>query len=108
MNLPLPPEPEDIKAFTKEVRGKFKESWAGDDIDQDSLAVWYLNKIPSYLWKYWKSELEREGYTWQRFLKVIKLHTNDAVLWALDDRLSWNTFIENVAATLERYKRGKM
>jgi len=99
MELSIPPEPKDIKEFIKRQRDKFSIP----DVDHDSLAVWYLNKLPSYLWKHWKGELEKEGYTWQKFLKVIKLHTNDAVLWALNEELSWSDFIENVMATLKRY-----
>jgi len=106
MSLPLPPEPEDVKAFIKEVRSRFSEAGAsGDDIDWDSLAVWYLNKLPSYLWKYWKECLEKRGYSWQRFLKVIKLHTNDAIRWAINEGVAWEDFVRNVMATLERYSR---
>ena len=105
MELRIPPEPRDIKAFIREVRGRLGASGVSDDIDWDSLAVWYLNKLPSYLWRHWKTVLEGHGYTWQRFLKVIKLHTNDAVLWALSGELSWREFIENVATTLKRYAK---
>ena len=104
MNLPFPPEPEDVKAFIREVRDRLRStSTSGDDIDWDSLAVWYLSKLPSYLWRHWKISLEKCGYTWQRFLKVIKLHTNDAILWAINGELEWYEFLERVRKTLGRY-----
>lgn len=106
MNLRIPPEPKDVKLFIKEVRSRASaEVTSRNDIDWDSLAVWYLSKLPSYLWKQWKNELEKEGYTWQKFLKVIKLHTNDTVLWALKEEISWDVFAKRVMATLERYAK---
>ena len=106
MNLQTPPEPTDIKQFIKEVRSRASSgNVSGDDIDWDSLAVWYLNKLPSYLWRHWKGKLEKEGYTWQRFLKVVKLHTNDAIMWALTEKLSWEAFVQNIVLTLKRYSK---
>lgn len=104
MPIDHPKEPLDIKLFIKEVRNKSVNS--ASNIDWDSLAVWYLNRLPSYLWKNWKNELEKKRYTWQKFLKVIKLHTGDAILWALKDELSWEAFLKEIIKTLERYGEG--
>jgi len=100
----MPPEPKNIKLFIRGVRSRVsKGNISGDNIDWDSLAVWYLNKLPSYLWKYWKNELEKEGYTWQKFLKVLKLHTNDVILWALNEEINWKELLIRIRDTIERY-----
>ena len=100
MELPIPPEPREIKEFIKRQRDKFGSV---PDIDHDSLAVWYLNKLPSYLWKYWKSSLESAGYTWQKFIKVVKYATDDIIDWALYDNLEWNRLVKRLSRLLERY-----
>jgi len=100
MELPVPPEPKEIKEFIKKQRGKLGSA---PDIDHDSLAVWYLNKLPSYLWRHWKSNLEDFGCTWQKFVKVVKYATDDIIDWALYDSLSWNELVKKLARLLKRY-----
>ncbi|WFO74941.1 hypothetical protein J4526_07665 [Desulfurococcaceae archaeon MEX13E-LK6-19] len=100
MDLPVPPEPKDIKIFIKEQR---KRLGSAPDIDYDSLAVWYLNKLPSYLWRHWKQVLESKGYTWQKFIKVLKYSTNDVIEWALYDKLEWNELVNRLSNILNRY-----
>ncbi|MEM1611279.1 MAG: hypothetical protein QXQ57_06510 [Sulfolobales archaeon] len=100
IDLPFPPEPRDIKEFMREQRKRLGSS---PDIDHDSLAVWYLNKFPSYLWEYWKPSLEAVGYTWQRFVKVLKYATNDIIEWALYDSIEWDELVKRLARILERY-----
>ncbi len=100
MDLPVPPEPKEIKEFIKRHREKLSSA---PDINHDSLAVWYLNKLPSYLWRYWKSSLESKGYTWQKFVKVLKYATDDIIDWALYDNLEWNGLLKKLAKLLERY-----
>ena len=100
MELPIPPEPKEIKEFIKKQRGKLGSV---PDIDHDSLAVWYLNKLPSYLWRYWKSGLESVGYTWQKFIKVVKYATDDIIDWALYDNLEWDELVKKLVRLLERY-----
>ena len=102
MNLSFPPEPKDIKEFIICLRRNMK---GGDDIDYDALAVWYLNKLPKYLWNMWKNSLTQYGYNWQKFLRVMKLHTNDVILWALQDKLSWSELISRIIDTLKRYEK---
>ena len=100
MGLPTPPEPQDIKSFIREQR----KQWGNiPDIDCDALAVWAFNKLPSYLWRHWKQHLEPRGYTWQKFLKVLRYVTNDIIEWALYDRITWNELISKIVHVLERY-----
>ena len=100
INLPEPPEPTDIKDFIKNIRIRLGPD---SDIDWDSLAVWYLNKLPSYLWRHWKSYLEPRGFSWQKFIKVLKYNTNDIISWALTDEITWSELISEIIRTLSRY-----
>jgi len=100
MILNIPPEPREIKQLIISVRGKLGND---NSIDFDALTVWFANKIPGYLWQKWKKELLKNGITWQKFLKIMKLHTNDMILWALQDKISWDELINRITATLSRY-----
>jgi len=100
MELDVPPEPREIKESIKKYRGVLGST---PDIEYDSLAVWYNNQLSSYLWRHWKSTLESYGYTWQRFIKVVKYTTEDIIEWALYDKLGWAELVKRLVALLERY-----
>jgi hypothetical protein len=51
-------------------------------------------------------ELRKQGYSWQRFIKVLKLVTGDIVLWALKDTLTWDELIKKISSMLETYRGG--
>ncbi len=69
-------------------------------IDWDSVTVWIGNNIQKHLWSSWKSELETSGFTWQKFLKLMKYHTEDTILW-VNDKMAWGDFIGKVIESLE-------
>jgi hypothetical protein len=97
-NLLVPPEPLEVKKYVLEVKSRLgKES----GIDWDPLAAWAGNKIPSYLWKdcKWKDILGIEGYTWQSFLRLLKYHTRDLVLW-MNGNISWLEFIKTLKESI--------
>jgi len=96
----IPKEPVDIREFIRNIRKGLSDS---SDINYDSLAVWAFNKFPKYLWEAWESELRANSYTWQKFLRILKLHTNDVVMWALTGELSWEALIKRIISTLKRY-----
>jgi len=98
--LDMPEEPVNIKEFIRSIRVGMGE---GGSIDYDSLAVWTFNRFPKFLWEKWSSELKSAGYTWQKFLRVLRLHTGDIVMWALTGELEWKELIGRIVATLERY-----
>jgi hypothetical protein len=102
MGLLLPEEPKDIKELIKRVR-----VISGDEgnIDWDSFSAWAFNRLPKYLWGYWGEELRRKGITWQKFLKIMKLHTSDIVAWALYDQLEWGEVIRRMERTIETYSK---
>jgi hypothetical protein len=96
-DLKAPQEPVEVRRQILEARTRLGPS---ADIDWDSMAVWLGNRVPSYLWKHWKGELEERGFTWQRFLKVMKYRTDDALLWA-EGRTPWEAFVGKVVESLE-------
>jgi len=101
MGLSLPEEPRDIKSFIKSVRSSL--GGGIPDIDYDSLAVWGFNKFPKYLWEAWRGELGRRGVTWQKFLRILSLHTKDIVDWALYDRLGWAELVKRITISIDSY-----
>jgi hypothetical protein len=100
MGLPLPEEPKGIKELIKAVRARLGDRGS---VDYDSLSVWAFNRLPKYLWGHWGDELKRRGITWQKFLKIMKLHTLDVVAWALHDELEWAELAKRIEHTIETY-----
>jgi len=103
MGLPVPREPIEIKEFVKVVRRRLTVSGSSSDVDYDSLAVWSFNRLPKYLWEQWKTDLKSRGITWQKFLRILKLHTIDMIEWALRDSLSWNELVKRIENSVNNY-----
>ena len=100
MKLRELPEPTDIKEFIRQVREGLDE---GENVEYDSQAVWSLNKLPKYLWEGWREELRKSGVSWQTFLRILKLHTIDAIEWAIRGTLTWQEFLDRISKSIERY-----
>lgn len=97
MNIKIPAEPDEVKKKILDLR----ETLDSDErIDWDSLSVWYGNRIPQYLWNSWKDELREKGYSWQKFLRLMKYRTDDAILWARGS-ISWEDFANRVIESVE-------
>jgi len=47
--------------------------------------------------------LEGYGYTWQRFIKIMKYATENIIDWALYDDLEWGELVKILSKLLERY-----
>lgn len=103
MGLPHIDEPVDIKNRIKQLE---RVMCAGSNADCDKIVVWNNNELPRYLWNLWSVELRKQGYSWQRFIKVLKLVTGDIVLWALKDTLTWDELIKKISSMLETYRGG--
>jgi len=106
--LKIPEENIEIK---KKISGFRNEFSTIEAIEYRSLAVWYGNLIPKYLWKNWKDELKKEGWTWQKFLKLLKYLTNYAINY-VEGGISWESFVKTVIASLngelgEAIKKGR-
>lgn len=100
IEISIPSEPMEIKAQILEY---MKRSGSGSSgIDWDSLALWYGNPIPSYLWKNcgWKNVLSKQGFTWQKFLKKMKYRTEDALLW-VKGSITWEDFAKKVIESID-------
>jgi len=56
-----------------------------------------------------REELRKSGVSWQTFLRILKLHTIDAIEWAIRGTLTWQEFLDRVSKSIERYgvKRGE-
>ena len=95
----MPPEPTEIKGAMKALIGRT----TGEAEKWQSLAAWYGNKLPQYLWtnQGWKGELLKKGWRWQDFLSLLSNHTQEIVRWA-NGELSWDRLMESVEANLER------
>ena len=94
MEFRIPPEPTILKKQSNETdKGK---KW-----DFDTLAVWFGNKIPSYLWKEggWSSQLKSMGYNWQSFLKILSLHKKEMIKWSRN-KLSWKELLSKIEETI--------
>jgi hypothetical protein len=95
MKLSIPPEP--IKLKPKSKHHKSDRQW-----DIDTLAIWFGNKLPSYLWKEggWSKPLKESGYNWQSFLKILSLHKKEMIKWSRN-ALSWKEFLLKVQDTIK-------
>jgi transposase len=97
VKIGIPEEPQDIKDYILRLRSRMEPSGG---IDWDPLLVWAGNKIPQYLWNHWKRELSERGFTWQKFLRLLRYRTDDAILWAYD-RITWESFIERIVESID-------
>ena len=91
------PEPVEVK---REIKNLMKKM-IGKKWDWQSLAVWYGNRLPQYLWtrQDWKIELSKRGWRWQNFLSFFSRYTHEIVRWA-NDELSWNELIQLIERDL--------
>jgi len=95
----VPKEPEALKAQITIMRREMKKE-VGMGIDWWQWAVWYGNRLPSYLWGEWEEELKAKGYNWQKFLKLMSYHKHDMILWVKGE-ISWKDFVEKVVESLK-------
>jgi len=95
MKLSMPPEPIMLKTQSKEQK-------RGREWDIDSIALWFGNRLPSYLWKEggWSKPLKAEGYSWQSFLKILSLHKREMIRWSRD-AISWREFLLKLQDTIK-------
>lgn len=74
LNLSIPKEPQEVKKWIRNIEVHTGGRW-------ESLNVWYGNQLPKYLWDEWKDILKPRGFTWQRFLRLLKYRTDKIILW---------------------------
>jgi hypothetical protein len=95
MNLEIPPEPKSLKKQISKQKRNIESKI-------DSLALWFGNKIPSYIWKDggWSKPLKKEGYNWQSFLQIFALHKKDMIRWSWNT-ISWKQLLNKIEDTLK-------
>ena len=98
MNLKLskPKEPREVK---KQIKLFYQKSYNGS-IDWASLNVWFGNQLPKYLWREWKDELKPAGFTWQKFLRLLKFRTDKIILWS-QDKLKWDDLTKEIIELID-------
>jgi len=91
LNLSMPKEPVEVKEQIK----AFHQKYRFNSIDWASLNVWLGNQLPKYLWGEWKDKLKSSGFTWQKFLKLLKYRTDAIILWS-QDKLKWENLVKEI------------
>ena len=91
LNLLTPKEPAEIKKRIK----SFHQKSNSNSIDWAPLNVWFGNQLPKYLWREWKDKLKSSGFTWQKFLKLLKYRTDAIILWS-QDKLKWEDLVKEI------------
>jgi hypothetical protein len=97
MKLPIPEEPKEIKSWMESLGASH---FIGPGIEWNPLIVWYGNRLPKYLWDSWKADLKPRGFTWQKFMKLMRYRTDISVLW-YKGALPWRDFVKGVIALIE-------
>lgn len=97
MILFIPKEPKHVKDWIRAVENGTKGS---PDIKWDSFNVWYGNQLPKYLWSEWKDILKPRGFTWQKFLKLLRQRTDAVLMWH-KGLCTWGEFIKETINLIE-------
>ncbi len=97
MKLQVPEEPRDILAYIRSVNEQMS---VGSEINWDSFSVWAANKLPQYLWNEWKEELKPQGFTWQKFSRLLRMRTDKMVGW-LKGLNKWDGLAKDIIDLIE-------
>lgn len=97
MKLYIPKEPKDILR----QMNAWRESLPRDEKrEHDSFVVWFRNALPQYLWQEWKDELILRGFTWQKFLKLLRMRTDTVLAWFKGIR-AWENTAKDIVELIE-------
>ena len=93
MKLKALEEPIGIKEIMKSTKARIDRP----AIDWDSFVVWSgsQNQLQRFLWSGWKSELSPQGWTWQKFTKLLRHKTLSMVQWYRGP-LPWEDLLEEI------------
>ena len=92
VELIIPGEPTAIKAVLSALRAQEKDK---QKINWSATYIWSGNQLPLYLWEKWRNDLNKKGFSWQSFLRIIKSRNYEAILWA-HEKISWNEFVSEL------------
>ncbi len=97
MELATLPEPKAIKQQMKAVHASLG---ADPGVNWESMVVWYGNKIPKYFWDSWKIELKARGFTWQKFMRLLRYRTDNFLMWYRGS-MTWADLVKTVEELVE-------
>ncbi len=97
MKLPTPKEPVEIKKWMEDVHATL---YNAPGINWAPAVVWAGNKLPKYLWDHWKDELKANGFTWQKFMRLMRYRTDNVLLW-YGGALSWPKLVGTITEMAE-------
>lgn len=97
LNLSQPSEPREIRDWMLSLEKKMSFE---NIVYKDTYIVWSGNKLPKYLWDYWKNDLKPLGLTWQKFMKILHHRTDIGVLW-YQGKLPWADFIKKISELMD-------
>ncbi len=97
MSLHIPKEPQEVK---ERIRSIEQMSSKTPGPKWENLNVWYGNQLPKYLWAEWKYVLKPRGFTWQKFLKLLRQRTDAILLW-YKEAYTWERFIKETIKLIE-------
>ncbi len=96
--LVTPPEPKELKELAR--------SLASSGISA-RYVLWLGNRLPKYVWGYWRKGLRRLGVRWQDFLSLFSGLGEEVNAW-VSGELSWEEFIASLKARLPRGGEGQV
>jgi hypothetical protein len=92
----IPREPQEVKNWMKNI----EKNMRGPGLDWNSLNVWYGNQLPKYLWNEWKNDLKPKGFSWQKFLRLLKHRTDKIILW-YKGIIKWEELVKEFVDLIE-------
>ena len=95
--MDIPHEPSNIKTQVTKLKN---ELTSNTEFHYENSAIWFNNQIQKYLWDNWKDNLKEKGFNWQKFLKLMRYRTDDALL-CIDNRITWKEFINKIIESVE-------
>lgn len=97
MSLPIPKEPQKVKEWIRSIEQMSSKT---PGIKWENLNVWYGNQLPKYLWAEWKDHLKPRGFTWQKFLKLLRQRTDAVLLW-YKGAYTWEQFVKETVKLID-------
>jgi hypothetical protein len=90
-------EPKNLKNTLTVLRADLENKTS---IDWDSTTVWAGNRLQKYIWEYWRIDLMSRGFSWPKYLKLMRFNTDYAILW-LYEKISWEEFLNKLKMSIE-------
>jgi len=77
-----------------------EKNMRGPGLYWNSLNVWYGNQLPKYLWNEWENDLKPKGFSWQKFLRLLKHRTDKIILW-YKGIIKWEELVKEFVDLIE-------